>query len=487
MARENSPSRRDVLKAGAAAAGLAAWGSFPAAAADATEIDGGTSITEPGNYVLTEDIDVSRGPAAIDVSASNVTIDGQGHTVSNDAGECISIFVGADNVTVKNTRVSGDRNGFLVAGNDATLFNNLVSGNGRSGILLSAGKRTKIEACVVRENSLIGISGSDTEDRGSADETTVFTSVVADNGLEGILLRRTDDAAVERCLVSGNGTDDATRGHGIGLIDRTRDLRLANNQLLSNVADGVSFRTRDAERTLFGLNAVGNAVANNGSAGFGFRDLVNADVEQNVFARNGRGVEGRFDRSHIRGNQFVDNDFSGACVHSLVRENGFVGDGVALNAFAHSEFLENTIIGSSQHGFSTAFVEESTFSSNTIVGSMGDGVWTDEFFGNDVRWNNLSGNSGNGFTTEQGVGSTFKFNAVTGNGGDGLSLSGFDNDDPGTYLVRKNTTSANGGAGILLIDTVDSQVTRNRVCANAGGSIETQGLADNVIENNQIC
>jgi nitrous oxidase accessory protein NosD len=59
------------------------------------------------------------------VTVKDVTIDGRGHTVANDRGEGTSIFRGAEDVAVKNVRVSGDRNGFVVASDDNTLSNRL--------------------------------------------------------------------------------------------------------------------------------------------------------------------------------------------------------------------------------------------------------------------------------------------------------------------------------------------------------------------------
>ncbi|WP_310926977.1 right-handed parallel beta-helix repeat-containing protein [Halogeometricum luteum] len=484
------PSRRDVLKAGAAAAGLAAWGSFPAAAAGATGISGPTTITEPGDYVLTADVDAERGPAALDVAASDVTVDGQGHTVGNASGECISVYRGANDVTVKNVRVSGERNGVHVAGDDATLFNVLAEGNGESGVHLSGGKRARTESCLLRENGRYGLTGADSREYGSADDALVRACLVADNGYAGLAFRRTTGVAVERCLVADNGVAVPNRGHGVELIGDTDDLRVADNQLLSNAADGVGGPAGDVR----GLNAVGNVVADNERVGFRFDDLSNADVKRNTFARNEVGLEAYATDSRVLHNQFVDDDFGGSYTDSTVRGNRIVGGSVSVGDFIRSVVVENLVVGADDDGVSLVSMIDSEFGSNTVVGCGGDGVATAQCYGCDVQWNTFSNNAEEGFSITWGSDSTFKFNTVFGNGGDGLKLTASE-DEPGAFVVRKNTVSANGGVGVLLRDAAGSRVTRNVVCANDRGidvsapmdDVDPAELEENVVENNYVC
>lgn len=490
MSSEGAPSRRDVLKAGAAAAGLAAWGSFPAAAAGATEISGPTTITEPGDYVLTDDIDAARGPAALDVTVSDVTIDGQGHTVSNVGGECISVYRGANDVTVKNVRVSGERKGVHIVGDDATLFNVLAEGNGESGIYILSGKRARIESCLLRENGQYGLIGGDSQQYGSADEAMVRACLVADNGYAGLAFWRTTGVAVERCLVVDNGVVVPNRGHGIELRGDIDDLRLADNQLLSNPANGVGGAAGDVR----GLNAVENVVADNGRTGFRFDDLYNADVKRNTFARNETGLDAYTADSRILHNQFVDDDFWGIYTDSTVRGNRIIGGSMRAGDFIRSVVVENLVLGADDDGVSLVSMIDSEFGSNTVIGCGGDGVTTAQCYGCDVQWNTLSNNAGEGFSITWGSDSTFKFNTVFGNDGDGLKLSASE-DEPGAFVVRKNTVSANRGVGILLRDAAGSRVTRNVVCANDRGiavsapmdDVDPAELAENVVEDNQVC
>ncbi|MDS0298475.1 right-handed parallel beta-helix repeat-containing protein [Halogeometricum sp. S1BR25-6] len=490
MEPEGVPSRRDVLKAGAAAAGLAAWGSFPAAAAGATEISGPTTITEPGDYVLTADIDVERGPAALDVTVSDVTIDGQGHTVSNVGGECISVYRGANDVTVKNVRVSGERTGVVLVGDDATLFNVLAEGNGGTGVRIIGGKRARIESCLLRENGQYGLIGGDTQEYGSTDEALVRACLVADNGDAGLAFQRTTGVAVERCFVVGNGAAVRSLGDGVEFIGDTDDPRLADNQLLSNAGCGV----RGASRGVRGLNAVGNVVVDNERFGFWLDNLYNADIKWNTFARNEGGLEAYATDSRVLHNQFVDDDFGGIYTDSTVRGNRIIGGRMGGGDFIRSVVVENLVLGADDDGVSLVSMIDSEFGSNTVIGCGGDGVKTAQCYGCDVQWNTFSNNAEEGFSITWGSDSTFKFNTVFGNGGDGLKLSASE-DEPGAFVVRKNTVSANGGVGILLRDAAGSRVTRNVVCANDRGiavsapmdDVDPAELAENVVEDNYVC
>ena len=481
MRERDTVSRRDVVKAGVAAAGLATWTSFPAAAANAVEIASGTTITEPGEYALADDIVASRGSAAIDVAASGVTIDGQGHTVSNDRGECISVSRGANTVAVRNVRLSGARNGVAVAGDDVTVFNSLVESNGENGVAISGARRTRIDSCLVRENEQTGVSANESE------ETAVRSSLVSANGFEGIRLAGTSGVVVARCLLTGNGTRDERRGRGVTVGgDRpTEALRLADNRLLSNVAEGVSSRVGARAGDVRELSVVGNVVADNGRSAFDLGTVFGADVRTNAFVRNGSGVGANFEQSYIQQNCFVDDELGRRFSGSVVSRNVLVGSGL-VDEFVSSSVSANLVVGA-ERGLG-GVSERSSYVGNTIVGCDGDGVRFDESFENDFRLNRISSNGGHGVRFDQAVGNRLKFNVIQANGADGLRVFGFDNDDPGVgNVVRKNTIGVNGGAGIRLFDTVDGLVARNALCANTGGDIVPGGLATDTVVDNDRC
>ena len=81
------------------------------ASAAPTEIDWCATITQPGEYVLTGDITNSNADTCIAIQASDVVLDGQGHTVDgvdNFPADGVVVFGrdGATNVTVTNLTVT---------------------------------------------------------------------------------------------------------------------------------------------------------------------------------------------------------------------------------------------------------------------------------------------------------------------------------------------------------------------------------------------
>lgn len=88
-------SRRTALQKGGIALGSSIIGvSSISGTADAepTKIDEYSGISEPGKYVLTDDLTTTGN--CLGIGASNVTIDGNGHTISGD-GSGIGISIGS--------------------------------------------------------------------------------------------------------------------------------------------------------------------------------------------------------------------------------------------------------------------------------------------------------------------------------------------------------------------------------------------------------
>jgi hypothetical protein len=146
--RSGRLGRRTVLRsAGALGLGLVV-GTVVTASDDPTEIDACTTITEPGTYVLAADItaDVDR-VGCIEVEASDVTLDGNGHTITGGEGENEVIGVAInprgpqagtlENVTVENLTMSGLRDGIRARQLDGGRIGDVTVSECGSGIVLT--------------------------------------------------------------------------------------------------------------------------------------------------------------------------------------------------------------------------------------------------------------------------------------------------------------------------------------------------------------
>lgn len=76
-----------VVALGLASSGLAGGIGTLETQQDATEIDSCTTITDPGRYVLTDDIQDTDADTCIDIRASDVVLDGNGSTIDSNLTE----------------------------------------------------------------------------------------------------------------------------------------------------------------------------------------------------------------------------------------------------------------------------------------------------------------------------------------------------------------------------------------------------------------
>ncbi|XVH33532.1 right-handed parallel beta-helix repeat-containing protein (plasmid) [Haloferacaceae archaeon DSL9] len=226
------PTRRRYLSA-TAALGTLAIGSGTAAAAandeEHTEIDERVEITEPGTYVLTENIDVDTDETGISILADDVTLDGGGRTISGDGtGFGVRVSV-ASNVRVRDLAVEDLRVGVDFDETVDSRIANVEATRCRSGISLFDSGTTS-----VRDNRL-------EESRLVMDDT--FDTVVARNEIVDV-----PDHGIYDVDSSGNvyyrNRSARNRLSGIRLSDSFRNT-LTQNAFVANGEYGVDFITSD--------------------------------------------------------------------------------------------------------------------------------------------------------------------------------------------------------------------------------------------------
>lgn len=232
----------------AAAAVVGAVPVRPVAAenAAATPVDSCTTITEPGRYELTTDLEGTDAAVCIDVRASNVAFDGNGHTIDGSLvgsaverpGPGTRVGVGIDagrsgqlsNVTVSNVTVTDFYHGILaetVSG--GTVRNVTATGNG-GGVVLDDATGVTVADSTVSENVVFGVL-ADSRAVASAADTRVENSTLEGNGVVGV------------ALVSQNGStvaDNEVGGSEVGILAfRGTNLTVADNRVVDSGVVGV--------------------------------------------------------------------------------------------------------------------------------------------------------------------------------------------------------------------------------------------------------
>ncbi|WP_410764399.1 nitrous oxide reductase family maturation protein NosD [Haloferax sp. DFSO60] len=357
MSEEHSPesrrlSRREILRKSAVAttvAGLGLSGSAGSAAAtekeDAVPIDGPTLITEPGYYVLTQDIILGDEPGAISVEeeVGDVTIDGRGYTLDGTGKADVGIFAGEafrgnENITVKNLCVTGfTQSGIRLGSNTGSAVKNVTFTDCEAGLRWISVSETVVKDCTFKNNS-----------------TGVFTT-------EG----GTDDVFLRNHFVSN---DTAAYFDNINPGFLFKENRVEHNDGGVIVSDFVS-----------GTSIVGNEFYRNG-----FGAIIESATE---------GV--------IKGNQFVENegdgiDLRGARDFSIEKNHVLRNSGVGINLISvvNSTVSKNLVRGNAADGIFFWGVTNSEVVKNKVLNNGGDGIGLRDSDDNVIRKNVIKGNGG---------------------------------------------------------------------------------------------
>jgi len=145
-----------------------------------------TNITQPGEYVLANDIIDSNASTCISIQADNVTFDCQGHTIDGiGASDSYGIYVGGHNyVTIENCVLSDWFYGIYLSSSSKNniISNNTVNSN-REGIYLYLSSNNIISNNTVNSNSYNGIFLYS-----SPNNNIISNNIVNNNNNYGIVL-----------------------------------------------------------------------------------------------------------------------------------------------------------------------------------------------------------------------------------------------------------------------------------------------------------
>jgi parallel beta-helix repeat protein len=239
------------------------------AAAEPTEVGESTSLSEPGEYVLVDDLDVEGD--CFRLSSSDIILDGNGHTISGD-GTGTGV-IGGENPVVRDLTIENFGTGCYITGmetGEMTLENTVVS-NTSVGIAGDLQVSVEITNSVLKGNN-IGIGYSE------AFGITITESILSGNGLavytneEGNNMEVKDSAIVE----NGNGITA-----GIGTF--------VNNTIADNRGYGLQLGGLVADTSLGPITITGNEIRNNTGPGIRFTSAVGS-VRENTITNNQSGI-----------------------------------------------------------------------------------------------------------------------------------------------------------------------------------------------------
>jgi parallel beta-helix repeat protein len=345
-------------------------------------------ITTPGSYYLTGNLEVSAsGLSAIEIAASNVTLDLSGYEIKSTTNAAVirCSLGAATGITVRNGTVSGGQGIDLSPTSLALSQNGLVEyvtveNSSTNGI--RAGLSYTINRCRVAASASDGIvvnvhstvsnvttSGNSGAGVLALGHATIIDSIASNNDQNGF---STDNAAlISRCLASQNILDGFLVGAG-----STIDACTAR----SNSGDGFDL----SATTITGSSSYNNST--------GVR-AVESTISGCTFSRNSYG--GECNRSTIVDCSFVTNSLRAVrvvanselinCTATGGQTGIMVGDGCTIRGNTSSGHFSGFVTGTGIYVLGTDNVIEDNVCNDNTYGMLVEAA------GNTIRRNACSG------------------------------------------------------------------------------------------------
>jgi len=251
-------------------------------------VEGTDMIQRDGNvYTFTGSI-----TGAVVLEKSGVVVDGNGYTLTGDAGNHGFYLDDIDDATIKNVRIEGCDNGvYLSSCVNSTIAGNTVTGN-NVGVHVLYSENTLITENNVLNNEKAGICFYRSEN------AIIANNKIANNG--------------------GNGIDSRSMGNGY----------LAENEILNSGLNGIKLNWA-ANTTI-----TGNVIQNSGENGIAVYECRNNTISKNIIEDNK--ANGIYLQTYSFLNLFLLNNIT-----SNVEYGIDAGQYSATNLIHHNNFIDN--------------------------------------------------------------------------------------------------------------------------------------------------
>ncbi len=290
--------------------------------------NGGFVISAPGSYFLTANLAVSSG-SGIEITASNVTLDLSGFTISStaspNAGFAIAVANAQQGITIRNGHIvgsftydpstgTGSGSGFARGIFSSSIIrNSLVSGltirgTSTDGIYLDQG--STIDHCVVEHCGGMALR---------AQVVTNSSAIDCNSGIAGETLSNCQaiayNAAINATQTASNCTGTSTAGTGLNAANAENCIGTSTSGTGLNATQTATGSTGTTASGKYGLYVLGSATGCSGLSGYGYAGL---------FAR-------------------IALDCDGNCPGGTY---GLLADGAATNCTGFIGSASNTVAGS---------------------------------------------------------------------------------------------------------------------------------------------
>ncbi len=463
-------------------------------------------ISSPGRYRLMNDLSNSTADTAIRITASDVFLNGDGHTLDgvlkiNANGVLAGDGSGGrENITVTNLTVTGWGNGMQIQGvTEATLRNDRMTGN-QAGITLDGSPQGTVSNCTVIDNIPLEDQGVFFGGNGiyitDSPGTCILDSTVSHNGWGealpsvggfGVLSLNNTGLLISGCSIDENVNT------GIW-SQNSKDPMVMGSEFLHNGGNGGIFMTALATDPVinstiadnsisesgYGIWLVGNdhRVRNNTVSSCGFGILIensrNATLTWNVMLNNTMnfGVDGLVTEQFYH-QVDTTNTVDGRPIYYLVNRSGVVVDsatraGTVYGISCPDLTIRDLAIGNNENGIFLLQSARAVITNVTATGNS-NGFAIQESDGARIETCTARANAVNGFLVQDSEGVR-----ITGSGAaetlGGLDVgTGISVEKCQDILLSQVNASENNFAGIELKDTDRASLVD--VTADANGAV----------------
>lgn len=372
------------------------------------QIESCTTITEPGRYVLTQDIQHDTADPCIRITVSNVILEGRGHTLAGGVDErALTAFMNASfqtgthpgmpewdttgiaanasqplsNVTVRDLTVTGWFFGIYYSNvSNGEITDTTVTDTG-DGISVYDSEGILVAHNEIRTNvgGIVGDGANDTAIRGNQVENNTFTGILFFNTVRNATGFIRFAGPVTNNDIAGNTI--AANGGGI-LVDTGRSNTIRGNTVTGSQFDGIALVFE-----VTGNTVVNNTVVNNGDNGI--IAVINATtntISNNRVLRNrvnGILLQNNSTQNRVAANQLTANGHSGI---ALVEDSN--ANLVASNAITNTTGRDN-------------FTARSGYAAGIVLNGSSDNVIRDTTARNNTNWTYYSLKNATNNTVEE--------------------------------------------------------------------------------------
>jgi parallel beta-helix repeat protein len=442
-----------------------------------TAVDSCRVIDEPGQYELTQDIQVDEGlqPHCIKITSSNVSFDGNGHTIQGN-------YTRHKEYREHDALTLDPKAAVLVSGND-TLSNvtvsNLTADDWKTGVKFADTTASSLEGYTAKQSAFMGLWLE------NFDAGTVADSTAAET--QGSALRFSGNDTLVQGNNLSNNAGAAISWTGAGLyVDGTNNT-VADNRIVDNADAG--------EITGRALTVANNTVSNEdellieteGGAVVGNEITRTRDYQESGLKVDGSDVlvaRNSFDGENVgmvvNGSEYtiVENQLDGGVIETLqFSEEGLYDSVVARNTIDHGSISVN---GALDQERSNVTIAENDITNGDII------VWVPYAT---IRDNTVSGSDRDNGVTDAGItvygnsnGTMVVGNTVT-NNTDGILIQSSSpvpvtirenvirNNTDGIHITNQSATSGGDGGectiGSAIDGTVYVEIHENTIAGNS--------------------